>query len=142
MVRPMNWRNGGGRWLWGAGLSVLFAERNRADAPYSHRGRLHVPASSQFIHLVSLTKGAMRMVMVSGLDQLGRMQGLITTVAKDGAAMRPVSAPIVYLRRDDIDDADCGEITPGSALYAPYARDLFEPVTTGLVRLIGQTGPA
>ena len=40
--------------------SLLFQERDRPDAPYSHRGRLYIPASSMFIHLVSLTKGAMR----------------------------------------------------------------------------------
>ena len=45
--------------------SLLFQERDRPDAPYSHRGRLYIPASSMFIHLVSLTKGAMRMVIVS-----------------------------------------------------------------------------
>ena len=31
--------------------SLLFQERDRPDAPYSHRGRLYVPASSSFIAL-------------------------------------------------------------------------------------------
>ncbi len=35
--------------------SLLFEERNRPDAPFSHRGRLHIPPSSSFILLVSLT---------------------------------------------------------------------------------------
>ena len=45
--------------------SLLFQERGRPDKPFLHRGRLYIPASSMYIHLVSLTKGAMRMVMVS-----------------------------------------------------------------------------
>src|SRR5262249_35553859 len=40
--------------------SLLFQERDRPDAPFLHRGRLYIPASSMYIHLVSLTKGAMR----------------------------------------------------------------------------------
>ncbi|MEO0731120.1 MAG: helix-turn-helix transcriptional regulator, partial [Pseudomonadota bacterium] len=74
--------------------SLAFQERDRPDAAYSHRGRLHVPASSMFMHLVSLTKGAMRMIIVSQLDQHDRMHGLITTVSRHGAISIPVSAPI------------------------------------------------
>ena len=48
--------------------SLVFQERDRPDKPFLHRGRLYIPASSMYIHLVSLTKGAMRMVMVSQLD--------------------------------------------------------------------------
>ena len=52
--------------------SLVFQERDRPDKPYLHRGRLYIPAWSMFIHLVSLTKGAMRMVMVSQLGPAGR----------------------------------------------------------------------
>ena len=65
--------------------SLLFQERDRPDKPYLHRGRLYIPASSMYIHLVSLTKGAMRMVMVSQLDPTGHMRGLITTLHKQRA---------------------------------------------------------
>src|SRR5262245_13189 len=59
--------------------SLRFQESERPDKPFLHRGRLYIPASSMYIHLVSLTKGAMRMVMVSQLDPSGIMRGLITT---------------------------------------------------------------
>jgi len=117
--------------------SLLFEETKRPDGAYAHRGRLHVPASSPFMHLVSLTKGAMRMVMVSQLDQLGRMQGLITTVAKAGATMFPVSAPIVYVRRDDLAETHCGEFAPDHTLHGDYDSILKETVAGGYVRLIG-----
>ena len=83
--------------------SLLFQERDRPDKPFLHRGRLYIPASSMYIHLVSLTKGAMRMVMVSQLDPAGQMRGLITTLSKQRALLVPVSAPIVYIKRDDFD---------------------------------------
>ncbi len=117
--------------------SLLFEESQRPDVAYAHRGRLHVPTSSPFMHFVSLTKGAMRMVMVTQLDQLGRMHGLITTVSKSGAALLPVSAPIVYLRRATIPDAVCGEIGPDHVLHQEYSACLNEAVEKGYVLLLG-----
>ena len=67
--------------------SLLFQERDRPDKPFLHRGRLYIPASSMYIHLVSLTKGAMRMVMVSQLDPAGQMRGLVTTLSKQRAQL-------------------------------------------------------
>jgi len=117
--------------------SLLFEERNRPDAPYSHRGRLHIPPSSQFIHLVSLTKGAMRMIVLSQLTQAQPMRGLITTLSKDGATIRPVSAPIVYSQLKDPAEAAFGEITPGQPAYAAYRNELATAVASGYVALIG-----
>lgn len=100
--------------------SLRFEESGRLDQPFSHRGRLYVPASSSFIHLVSLTKGAMRMVVLSQLDQAEEMRGLITTLNKQGAMFVPVAAPIVYKKQDAIADGDLGEIRPGHAQYDRY----------------------
>ncbi|MEM1370797.1 MAG: helix-turn-helix transcriptional regulator [Pseudomonadota bacterium] len=80
--------------------SLVFEELDRPDAKYQHRGRVYVPTSSPFIHLVSLTKGAMRMIMLSQVDASGTMHGLIQTLHRKGAMLVPVSAPIVYLRKD------------------------------------------
>ena len=91
--------------------SLLFQERDRPDAPYSHRGRLYIPSSSMFIHLVSLTKGAMRMVVVSQLDRFGEMRGIITTLHKHGAMLVPVATLIVYAQREAFPNA-FGEIKP------------------------------
>jgi transcriptional regulator with XRE-family HTH domain len=116
--------------------SLLFEERNRPDAPYAHRGRLYVPASSMFIHLVSLTKGAMRNVVVSQLDQGGQMRGLITTLNKHGAQFTPVSAPIVYAKRAAIETDTFGELTPADAAYAGYRRLLDDALSQGYAKLV------
>jgi DNA-binding Xre family transcriptional regulator len=117
--------------------SLLFAERDRPDAPYAHRGRLYIPASSQFIHLVSLTKGAMRMIVVSQIDRQGLMQGLITTLNKRRAQFVPVSAPIVYRQQSDFSSTPLGEITKGQAPHADYARMLADTVEQGYAALVG-----
>lgn len=122
---------------WDAGWpSLLFDEQNRPDAPYSHRGRLYIPASSMYIHLVSLTKGAMRMIVLSQLDQNGEMRGLITTLNKARAQIIPVAAPIVYAKRDKFDADACGEITPTHPAYTGYKRLLDETVEQGYAKLV------
>jgi transcriptional regulator with XRE-family HTH domain len=115
--------------------SLLFQERDRPDAPYSHRGRLYIPASSMFIHLVSLTKGAMRMIVVSQIDRFNEMRGIITTIHKHGAMLMPVATPIVYAQREDFTGA-LGEITPQSPAYAAYKKTLDETMSDGYARLV------
>lgn len=117
--------------------SLLFEERDRPDAPYAHRGRLYIPASSSFIHFVSLTKGAMRMIVVQQIDQGGVMRGLITTLNKHRASFTPVSAPIVYVKRDALPAQDLGDISPDHARHTEYRRLLDEAVGQGYVRLVG-----
>jgi hypothetical protein len=116
--------------------SLLFQERDRLDAPYSHRGRLYIPASSMFIHLVSLTKGAMRVVMVSQIDRAGEMRGIMTTLNKQGAMFVPVATPIVYAQRNEFADGSLGEINSKSPFYAGYKRLLDDTVSQGYARLV------
>jgi len=117
--------------------SLLFQERDRPDRPYLHRGRLYIPASSMYIHLVSLTKGAMRMIMVSQLDPAGQMRGLITTLSKQRAVLMPVSAPIVYLKRESFADDALGEIGPEHAGFAAHKQLLDDTLAQGYARLVG-----
>jgi len=117
--------------------SLLFEERERPDVPFSHRGRLYVPSSSMYIHLISLTKGAMRMVLVSQIDQSGEMRGLITTLNKQRATFIPVSAPIVYVKRQEFKSVTLGELTPKSADFAAYRTLLQVSVEEGYARLVG-----
>jgi transcriptional regulator with XRE-family HTH domain len=116
--------------------SLLFEERERPDAPFSHRGRLYIPASSMFIHLVSLTKGAMRMVLVSQIDQSGEMRGLITTLNKQRAMFVPVSSPIIYIKQSEFKSASLGEITSKHASYAAYTSMLQSMSDEGYARLV------
>jgi hypothetical protein len=116
--------------------SLLFQERDRLDAPYSHRGRLYVPASSMFIHLVSLTKGAMRMIVVSQVDRFGEMRGIVTTIHKHGAMLVPVATPIVYVKSEEF-DGNLGDIGATHPLYARYKKALEDTMSDGYARLIG-----
>jgi transcriptional regulator with XRE-family HTH domain len=117
--------------------SLVFQERDRPDKPFLHRGRVYIPTSSSYIHLVSLTKGAMRMVMVSQIGPAGQMRGLITTLHKQRAAFVPVSAPIVYVRRDDFAGLELGEVAAARAAALGYRAHIDEVTGQGYARLIG-----
>jgi DNA-binding Xre family transcriptional regulator len=117
--------------------SLLFQERDRPDKPFLHRGRLYIPASSMYIHLVSLTKGAMRVVMVSQLDPAGQMRGLITTLSKQRAQLVPVSAPIVYVKRESFAGDAVGEIGPDEVGFAAHKQLLDDTLGQGYARLVG-----
>jgi DNA-binding Xre family transcriptional regulator len=117
--------------------SLVFQERDRPDKPYLHRGRLYIPAASMYIHLVSLTKGAMRMVMASQLDATGHMRGLITTLHKQRAALVPVSTPIVYAMKEDFSGVALGEFGADHPSHRPYRQLLDEALEQGYARLIG-----
>jgi transcriptional regulator with XRE-family HTH domain len=116
--------------------SLVFQETERPDAPYSHKGRLYIPPSSMFIHFVSLTKGAMRMVLVSQLDATGHMRGLITTLAKQRSQFVPVSAPVVYARTSNFVDVALGEIERTDAAFAGYRMKLVEGLEQDYARLV------
>lgn len=116
--------------------SLLFEESGRPDATYSHRGRLYIPASSMFIHFVSLTKGAMRMILVSQVDRMGAMRGLITTLNKQGAMLIPVSCPIVYQRQDVFEPGALGQIGADHDSYQRYRRMLDETIADGYARVV------
>ncbi len=94
-----------------------------------------------YIHLVSLTKGAMRMVLVSQLDQAGEMRGLITTLNKQRAMFVPVSSPIIYVKRTEFKSSSLGEITAKQAEYKAYRALLEQSIDEGYARLVPPSGP-
>ncbi|MFM2422731.1 MAG: hypothetical protein RL291_1261 [Pseudomonadota bacterium] len=116
--------------------SLLFEERERPDATYAHRGRLYIPSSSPFMHLVSLTKGAMRMVLVSQIDREGLLRGIITTLNKHRAQLVPVATPIVYLKQDTFDADAFGEIGAKHRLFKTYADLVGATISEGYARLV------
>ena len=115
---------------------LIFQERDRPDQPYANRGHLHISTSSTYVHLVSASKGAMRMVVVSRPDATGQMLGLITTMHKQRAHFVPVSAPIAYIPRQDFKECRLGEISGPEAVAAGYERVLRDTLDHGYARLI------
>lgn len=116
---------------------LAFEEHERHDKPFSHRGTLYIPATSSFIHFVSLTKGAMRAVLVSQLDTSRTMRGIITTLTKKAGAMfMPVSAPILYQRVEAFGPPPYGMLEPGKPAYDACRALLRETLDQSYAALI------
>ena len=107
--------------------SLLFEERNRPDAPYSHRGRLHVPPTSSFIHLVSAHQGrdAHDRRVTAGSVEI--CAGSSRRWPRMRRAIAPASAPIIYQKLDDPDGPRYGEV--------------LNPVVTPMPPIIRTTAP-
>jgi hypothetical protein len=54
--------------------------------------------------------------------------------------LMPVSAPIVYIKRDSFGGDTLGEISPGDPSFAAHKGLLDETVEQGYARLIGLRG--
>ncbi len=78
----------------------------------------------------------MRMIVVSQIDQTDRMRGLVTTLAKHGATIAPVSAPIIYRKLNDPDAAHYGELTSGTDAFEQYRSELRHSVDEGYCSVI------
>ena len=115
---------------------LIFEELDRPDETFAHKGELYVPASSMYIHLVSLTKGAMRTITASQLDQTDIMRGLITTLHKRDAQFSPVSAPIIFRKMASFSGYEFGDIAAGDRNFDQYRDLLQETISSGYARLI------
>jgi len=116
---------------------LVFQERERLDARYSHRGCVWIPSPSVHLHLVSGTKGWLRATTLSFLDDTDTMRGLMLTLHNvTGATYVPVSVPIVYIKRTRFDQERLGEITPTDGHHERYLSYLRAALNDGYLQMI------
>jgi hypothetical protein len=103
---------------------LIFEEQGRADAGYTQRGRVYVPDGKPYLNLVTIERGAIRVIMVSRPIGPTSARGLIFTLSNPGGMQFiPVSAPIVL---KPIADAapKLGFIRADSPNYVSYVQEL------------------
>ena len=116
---------------------LIFEEQGRADASHTQKGHIYIPDGSPFMNLVTIEKGAIRLITVARPGKQEPARGLITTLSNpSGMHFTPASAPIV-LRRILGEVPQLGFVRPDSLDYDAYLRDL-EKVTPefGLMRVV------
>jgi hypothetical protein len=107
---------------------LVFEEQERVDVGHTQRGRVYIPDGKPFMSLVTVERGAVRVIMVSRPDGQTSARGLIVTLSNPGGVQfTPVSAPVV-LKRVASARPQLGFIKPDSPDYAFYRREL-EAVT-------------
>lgn len=103
---------------------LMFEEQERVDTGHTQRGRVYIPDGKPFMSLVTVERGAVRLIMVSRPDGQTSGRGLIMTLSNPGGMQfTPVSAPVV-LKRVANARPQLGFIKPDSPDYVFYQREL------------------
>jgi hypothetical protein len=103
---------------------LIFEEQGRVDAGYTQRGRVYVPDGKPYMSLVTVERGAIRVIMVSRPVGQTSARGLMMTLSNpSGMQFTPVSAPIALMPIAD-GATQLGFIKLGSAEYASYCQEL------------------
>jgi hypothetical protein len=112
---------------------LVFEERNRPDSSHSQIGQVHIPDGRPFINLVTVDKGAVRVIMVTRPDNVGIARGLILTLSNPGGThFIPATAPVV-LRRVGETIPQMGFVhqdAPDYAMYLSQLRDVMPEFAT------------
>jgi hypothetical protein len=119
----------------------MFEEQGRVDASHTQKGCIYVPDGSPFINLVTIEKGAIRLMAISRPEKEEPARGLIMTLSNPtGMHFTPASAPIV-LRRVSSEIPQLGFIRPDSPDCDSYRRELETVIPAfGLLSMV--PGPA
>ncbi|MGY3698660.1 hypothetical protein ACVIGA_008802 [Bradyrhizobium sp. USDA 3240] len=105
---------------------LVFEERNRPDSSHSQIGQVHIPDGRPFMNLVTVDKGALRLIMVTRPDHVGIARGLMLTLANPGGVhFIPATAPVVLRRLSDI-VPQMGFVHRNSSDYATYIAQLSD----------------
>jgi hypothetical protein len=116
---------------------LMFEEQGRADASHTQKGRIYIPDGCPFMNLVTVEKGAIRLITVSRPQKQEPARGLVMPLSNpSGTHFTPASAPIL-LRRVPTEIPQLGFIRPDSPYYEAYRREL-ETVTPafGLLSMV------
>ncbi len=104
--------------------SLVFEERNRSDSSHSQLGQVYIPDGRPFMSLVTIDKGAVRVIMVTRPDYLGVARGLMLTLSNPGGIyFIPASAPVVLQRLNET-SPQFGFVHPDSSDYKMYLDQL------------------
>jgi hypothetical protein len=103
---------------------LTFDEKDRKDAAHAQRGRVYIPDGRQFMSLVTVEGGSIRLVTVSRPAEGKTARGLIMTLSNpSGIQFTPASAPIVLRRLAD-QKPRLGFIRPDAPEYESYRAEL------------------
>jgi hypothetical protein len=103
---------------------LTFDEKDRKDAAHAQRGRVYIPDGRQFMSLVTVEGGSIRLVTVSRPAEGKTARGLIMTLSNpSGIQFTPASAPIVLRRLAD-QKPRLGFIRPDAPEFESYRAEL------------------
>lgn len=125
--------------VWGDKDNVLeLRELPRTDEISPQVGRVHIPRGSNHIFVASNESGWLQTVILSQLNVLKRMNGIMLTMGHAFANIySPVAVPVVMTKHDKVEPGMVGRIGPGSALYKTYRAELVAVQSDNFAKWVG-----
>ena len=112
------------------GHGLIFREERRVDAKHTHRGQVWWP-NGQYLYLVTAYGDARLRAAIVSLPEDNIMAGIQLSLYNPiGQAVAPAASPIVFLKREKIEDGELGSITTEHRLYGDYRHILIEAQNT------------
>jgi hypothetical protein len=113
--------------MWGSGDTILvLQEPPRNDEIPPQVGRIHIPRGSNYIFVASNENGCLQTIVLSRLNVLRRMKGIMLTMGHAFANLySPVAVPVIMNKHNMVEARMVGRIAPRSALHRAYQTELL-----------------
>jgi hypothetical protein len=110
---------------WDHAVRALLIKECANDKKLLQFGHLYIPRASRHIFILSNEGGWVKSVILSELDALKRMKGVMLTVGRAFANIyAPMAMPVIMNKHDKIDEHMIGTLNPGTPLYEEYKHEL------------------
>lgn len=125
--------------VWGEKDNVLeLRELPRKDEVSPQLGKIHIPRGSNHIFVASNENGWLQALILSQLNVLKRMNGIMLTMGHAFANIySPVAVPVVMTKHDKVEPGLVGRIGPTSALYKTYRAELLAVERENFAKWVG-----
>jgi len=116
--------------------ALAFQEAERLDAAFTQRGQVSLPNQSGHIHLVTNSRGQLRLITLGHPTITGELYGLLSTLRSGpGGQLTPTAAPIALAPLGDA-PAAFGRIPPSDPAFQTAHAHLQRVIDEGFVRLL------
>jgi hypothetical protein len=116
---------------------LILQEPPRGDEISPQAGRIHIPRGSNHIFVLSNEDGWLQTIVLSQLNVLKRMKGMMLTMGHAFANIySPVAVPVIMNKHGKIDAQMVGRIAPGTAQHGAYQAELAAVEAEGFARWV------
>jgi transcriptional regulator with XRE-family HTH domain len=123
---------------WSESENVLhLTEAARSDAVSPQVGKVHIPRGSNHIFIASNENGWLQTIILTQLNVLKRMKGIMLTVGHAFANVYlPVAVPVTLIKVAKLESHQIGRITLSSPMYKDYQAELLTVETQNYAKWV------
>jgi hypothetical protein len=124
--------------VWGPKDNVLILQEHARDDEVSPQvGKIHIPRGSTHIFVASNENGWVQTIILSQLNVLKRMQGVMLTMGHAFANIySPVAVPVIMSKHSKVETRMVGRMAPGDPFYKTYQTELAAVEAEGFAKWV------